>query len=119
MKVINIFIEDHNYDIKDGFSLFEAFPNFVKIPWVQIPPHQLLQQTHAITYNKVQIKAVFHRKVIDIYKGHFIGVHTLFPGEGLVFLELLDMSFIRTFELEGGYIIISEHIFANGMVSTI
>mmetsp|Transcript_17589 Transcript_17589/g.25678 ORF Transcript_17589/g.25678 Transcript_17589/m.25678 type:complete len:124 (+) Transcript_17589:1322-1693(+) len=99
-----------------------SFPNRVKIPWMKMPPHPLLQQTLGIASRGVEIMTVFHEKLMSLYSNHVISGQCLFPGAGFVEMglaagarmsqggginesagiELSDVSFISPFDIEDG-----------------
>eukprot|EP01052_Picozoa_sp_SAG31_P050815 SAG31_NODE_11777_length_999_cov_1.294444_1_plen_310_part_10 len=59
-----------------------AFPNRKSFPWLQSPPHPLLQQTVDLAEHGTRHTAVFHPTLMELFKDHTIQGRTLFPGAG-------------------------------------
>ena len=95
------------------------FPNRIRMPWIESPPHPLLQHAIPIGSRGSEFHTIFHEKLMDLYKDHVIAGRNIFPGAAYIEMglaagkmmvkakgissggvELLDVRFVRPFDLE-------------------
>ena len=109
-------------------QLSNFFPNRMRLPWPESPPHPLLQHDVPIGYQGTEYHTIFHDKLMELYSNHMIQGQVLFPGAGYIEMglaagarrcergsntgvELLDVKFIHPLELKVSCKLVCSHHF--------
>ena len=114
-------------------DLTTIFPNRVRLPWPESPPHPLLQHTiPSMGSQDFEYHTIFHNKLMELYGNHIIQGQVLFPGAGYIEMglaagarmskrnnaagiELVGVQFTQLFKLRENWKMISSHHFKGGM----